>query len=59
MDDKIRMHKQMAMGTIKGPPASINCGCDSLAKVNGGSGGNDGPNNAILSDSQRSGKSAG
>lgn len=58
MEEAIRIHKQIAMGKIKAPPASINCGCDSLAKANGGTGGNDGPNNAMLSDSARSGKYA-
>lgn len=58
MDDKIRLHKQIAMGTLKEPPKSIDCGCQSLADMNGNSGGNSGPNNTMLSDSQRSGKKA-
>jgi hypothetical protein len=59
MDDKIRLHKQLAMGTLKAPPTSISCGCQSLAQANGGTGGNSGPNNTMLSDSARSGKHAG
>ncbi len=47
-DDKVSQHYSMATG--KSIPE---CRCPSLASANGGSGGNDGPNTTMLSDSER------
>jgi len=49
-DAGLGQHKNMARGNgIK----DGDCRCPSLASVNGGSGGNDGPNTEMLSDSER------